>query len=393
MTHTADPSSRAIPGSPPRRAGVATGVGTGTGAPERAGDPMPARRVLALVALALLPVLALLVLWFGRNAFFILFAGMLLAALLDALIGLVEGRSGLARRMAAGIVIGGVVVVLAALTWWGGSTLVASAGDLYDALGKQAERVGGFIEGVRPGDAGAPGPPESPLGVLREVGAIMSGGDGGMATSFVGATMGALANTVLIFFLGIFLAIEPAAYRRGLVRLFPPDRREGVDDALRHAGDTLRRWLIGKLISMAIVGALTGIGLAILGYPFALPLALLAGALAFIPNLGPILTYIPIALAGLGEGADTVLWGVGVYAVVQTLESYVATPLIQKHMVSLPPALILFAQVLGAILFGLWGIALATPLAAVLREWVQRYYVRHELEGEPIEELRHEGRG
>ena len=59
------------------------------------------------------------------------------------------------------------------------------------------------------------------------------------------------------------------------------------------------------------------------------------------------------------------------------------TPLIQKRMVSLPPALILLAQVLGGLLFGLWGIALATPLAAVLKLWVERYYVRAALEDRP----------
>ena len=80
------------------------------------------------------------------------------------------------------------------------------------------------------------------------------------------------------------------------------------------------------------------------------------------------------------------LAGAAVYAAAQMIESYIFTPLIQKRMVSLPPALILFAQVLGGILFGLWGIALATPLAAVLRLWLERYYVRAELEHRPPDE-------
>ena len=91
----------------------------------------------------------------------------------------------------------------------------------------------------------------------------------------------------------------------------------------------------------------------------------------------------PIALVGFSAGTTTLLLGLGVYAVAQTVESYVFTPVVQKHMVSLPPALILFAQVLGGIVFGLWGVALATPLAAVLRGWVGEYYVRRELEDAP----------
>jgi predicted PurR-regulated permease PerM len=136
---------------------------------------------------------------------------------------------------------------------------------------------------------------------------------------------------------------------------------------------------------MTLIGVLTYAGLALIGYPLALPLALVAGGLAFVPNIGPVLTYVPIALAGLGEGAGTALSGMAVYAVAQTFESYVITPLIQKRMVSLPPALILVAQVVGGLLFGLWGVALATPITAVLRLWVERYYVGRGLEGEAPE--------
>ena len=268
--------------------------------------------------------------------------------------------------------------MLAALAWSGGSYLVGQASELYTALDEQADRVGNMIDRVRPG-GDTDGSAETPLEVLRELGRMWGGEDGG-AAGFAAATLGGLANAFIVFFIGVFLALDPDLYKRGLVRLFPQRHRGSVDEALHDAGDTLRRWLIGKLLSMAMIFVLTLIGFLIVGYPLAIPLALLAGLLAFVPNLGPILTYIPIALAGLSAGTTTLLLGVAIYAVAQSVESYIFTPMVQKRMVSLPPALILFAQVLGGIVFGLWGVALATPLAAVLRLWIDRYYVRRELE-------------
>ena len=369
------------PAPPPDEASVGANGSHGSGGVlERPAELLSPERILAIVALALLPILAVAIFWIGQNAFFLLFAGILVAAIFDAATRLVADRGGLKRPHAFALVLALVLASIAALAWFGGSYLAGQAGELYSALDRQADRVGGLIDRFRPG-RDPDGDDETPLGVLRDLGRMWGGGDGG-AMGFVSATLGGLANAFIIFFVGVFLALDPDLYKRGLTRLFPRRHRGGIDEALHDAGDTLRRWLVGKLLSMALIFGLTLAGLLIAGYPLAVPLAILAGLLAFVPNLGPILTYVPIALAGFSEGTTTVLIGVAVYAVAQTVESYVFTPIIQKRMVSLPPALILFAQVLGGILFGLWGIALATPLAAVLRLWIERYYVRRELETE-----------
>ena len=351
---------------------------------ERPAERLSPERILAVTALVLLPILLVAVFWIAQSAFFLLFAGILVAAIFDAATRGITGLTGLPRPWAFGAVVAAVLAAFAALAWFGGTALVAQAGDLYDALEDQARRLGDALDEIRP-DGADDGDPETLPGVVREVGRMLGGGDGmGSAPmTFAQGALGAFANAFVIFFIGLFLALDPALYRRGTVRLFPVQHRAGVADALDEAGHTLRQWLVGKLMSMALIAGLTMAGFLVVGYPLAVPLALLAGLLAFVPNLGPLLAYVPIALAGLSAGTGTVLAGVAVYAAAQTIESYVFTPLIQKRMVSLPPALILFAQVLGGILFGLWGIALATPLAAVLRLWLERYYVRAELEHRP----------
>jgi len=129
-------------------------------------------------------------------------------------------------------------------------------------------------------------------------------------------------------------------------------------------GNRLRRWLIGQGISMATIGTLTYIGLLILGVPIAFVLALFAGLAGFLPYLGPIIGAIPMVLVAGGESLDLALWVVGLYVCIQFLESYLLTPLIQARAVSMPPAVVILSQlVLGAV-FGLLGLALATPLAA-----------------------------
>jgi predicted PurR-regulated permease PerM len=115
---------------------------------------------------------------------------------------------------------------------------------------------------------------------------------------------------------------------------------------------------------MALIGGFTYVGLLILGVPIPFVLALFAGLAGFLPYLGPIIGAIPIVLVAGGESLDLALWVVGLYAVIQFLESYLLTPLIQARAVSLPPAVVILAQlVLGAV-FGILGLALATPLAA-----------------------------
>ncbi len=98
--------------------------------------------------------------------------------------------------------------------------------------------------------------------------------------------------------------------------------------------------------------------------PIPFVLALFAGLAGFLPYLGPIIGAVPMVLVAGGENLDLALWVLGLYALIQFLESYLLTPLIQARAVSMPPAVVILSQlVLGAV-FGLLGLALATPLAA-----------------------------
>ena len=186
----------------------------------------------------------------------------------------------------------------------------------------------------------------------------------GRATGAISATFGALGSAVIILFLGLYLAINPAVYANGFTRLLPPDKRPRARQVLAEIGHILRRWLVGRLLTMTVIGVLTFVGLWFLGIPLALVLAFLAALLSFIPYIGPIVALVPAVLVAFAEGPDQALFVLILYVGVQGVESYLLLPLVQQWSVDMPPALTIAAIVLLGVLFGGLGIALAAPLAA-----------------------------
>jgi predicted PurR-regulated permease PerM len=128
-------------------------------------------------------------------------------------------------------------------------------------------------------------------------------------------------------------------------------------------GDVLRRWLIGKGIAMTVIGGMTYIGLLIAACRFPSCSRCLRALLGFFPILDRLSSSVPMVLVAGGDSLHLAIWVVCLYALVQLVESYLLTPLIEACAVSLPPRRGDPNQhVLGA-LFGILGLALATPLA------------------------------
>lgn len=145
-------------------------------------------------------------------------------------------------------------------------------------------------------------------------------------------------------------------------------------------------WVIGRMVNMLLIGVLTTVGLAVIGVPAPVALGALAGILTFVPNIGPLVSVIPAALLALTMSFTTVLWVLGLYAVAQTLESYVVTPLIQRRAASVPPPVLLTAQITLGVPFGALGLLLATPLVAIAIILLRMLYVEDTLGDRPEEE-------
>lgn len=189
----------------------------------------------------------------------------------------------------------------------------------------------------------------------------------GRLTSAVGTALGAVTSMIMILVIGIFIAIEPRLYERGVAWMLPLRSRETFYRTAAHMGFTLRRLMAGRLLGMAVEGVGTWILLWIGGVPMAALLGILTGLLAFIPNIGAIISGVLIVLVGFSAGTEAGIWAIGVYLVVQTVDGYLIVPYVARKTVDLAPALVLGAQLLFGALFGLMGLALADPIVAMIK--------------------------
>ena len=192
------------------------------------------------------------------------------------------------------------------------------------------------------------------------------------------AAFGAVANFALVLFVAVLLAAQPDVYERGFLHLVPKRHRARAAEVIAELGHMLRRWTLGQLCLMTLVGVLTYIGFLAIGLEFAGALALLAGALTFIPFIGSLAAGVVAVLVSLAQGVDIALLTAAVYTGVQIIEN-VSEPFIQQRAVYLAPALLLFAQAVMGALAGPVGIVLAAPLAAVTIVIVKMLYVEDAL--------------
>jgi predicted PurR-regulated permease PerM len=187
-----------------------------------------------------------------------------------------------------------------------------------------------------------------------------------------------VTTIVAILAIALFLGANPGLYCNGALRLLPEGARPKAAAVFNDLAFTMKWWLIGQLIPMAVLGIGTMLGLWLLGIPLAFTLGLLTAAMLFIPYVGSVIAYIPTALVALTLGPDKVLSVTILYVAVHLAEGYIITPLVQRRAVLLPPALTLTAQLLLWEFAGLLGILAATPLAAAGLVLVQRLYLKEQ---------------
>lgn len=329
---------------------------------------------------------ALALAWYSAGTLFMLFAGILFGVFLTAMADLLRRVMGggptlrlvivcvLFTGLLSGVaVLGGATIAqqVTALS----STLRAQLGNAKDFLEKQGIDTSFLNLGttkVATTDATTPKdtpvtPPRGPK--LPDASAIASG-TGAIVSQTIKILAGVfegVGNFFVVIFLGLLLAAQPKLYRDGILRFVPRQRLPEAAKLIDDIGETLRRWLLGQMATMTTLFLLTWIGLTLIGIPGALVLGFITGLLTFIPNVGAILAGCLIVLASLGSGWTAIISAFGLYLAVQFLEGNVLTPLIQRHAISIPPATLFAAQIFLGVLFGLWGLALALPLIAVIK--------------------------
>jgi predicted PurR-regulated permease PerM len=183
----------------------------------------------------------------------------------------------------------------------------------------------------------------------------------------------AVGNFFIVIFLGLAFAAQPSVYRNGLLYLAPAKHRAQATLIIDQISETLERWLIAQMLTMAAVGAVTWLGLAIIGIPGSFILGIQAGLLAFIPTVGAIVAGVIVVLASLASGWIATVSAFVLFLGVHALESYILTPILQRQALDIPPATLFAFQILLGIVFGVWGISLALPLMAIVKVLIDHF--------------------
>ncbi len=212
---------------------------------------------------------------------------------------------------------------------------------------------------------------------LQQVAGQILGGVG-QVTSALGGLFGGLATAFLIFILSIYFVIEPDLYRRGFAWMMPEDSRDHFESTAVRMGKALRMLLFGRLIGMAVEGVATWAMLAWWGVPMAALLGLLTGLLAFLPNIGAPVSGLLMVIVGFSGGTEMGLYCIAVYVIVQTVDGNVIVPMVAKRTADLAPALVLGAQLVFGLLFGILGLMLADPIVAMIKIALERQAARND---------------
>ncbi len=304
-----------------------------------------------------------LIVWWANSVFLLAFAGILLAILLNAIGKAAQKLFHLPYAIAlivALILIFGILTLI----FWLYSPLIGSQ---FQLLVKQLpQAVDSVMEKLTPffgKDFLSPSIIQeffpSNEKIFTQVLSIFS------------TTLGSLIGFVIFIIIGLYLAFDPSRYVNWITMMTPKGKQKRTLEIMNKMGQSLRWWLLGKMLSMSVVGILTFVGLALLHVSLAFILGLLAALLTFIPYVGAILAAIPAVLIAFAQSPLTALYVILLYIGIHIIDGYYITPSIEQRTVSIPPALSILAQVLMTVLIGGIGLALATPLMVVMIALVQ----------------------
>ena len=322
--------------------------------------------------------------WYFAATLFLIFAGILLGVGLYAM----TNQLGRVKKLPHSLRLAAICLVLAALLsgviFLGGATIADQAKVLSGTIKSQVVNVKAFLEkyGVdtsyldfgnltapagqaATSDAPAPATPHN----LPSAGTIASSGGAILSQTWkiVLGTVGAVGNFFIVLFLGLCFAAQPGVYRDGLIYMAPAKHRANVAIVVDRIGETLQRWLIAQMVTMFAVFLITWIGLALLGIPSSFILGVQAGLLTFIPTVGALIGGLIVVLASLASGWIAALSALLLFLGIHALESYILTPMLQRQALEIPPATLFAFQILLGVVFGIWGLALALPLMAVVK--------------------------
>ena len=323
------------------------------------------QKVWQTVAIVALLVVVILIARVAFNVLLMILAGALIAVYFHGFGDLIERKTKLNRRLSMIISVGGSFVFLGTLLWFMGSKMQDQISVLSDSLPNTITAAKVKMDETHTG---------------RKILTYLSGDNSeklfSTAQQFFSTSFGVMGNLYVIILLAIFFTANPSIYKNGIIMLVPPKNKSLARVAIDRISTALKGWLKGTMLSMVLITLLIATGLTVMGIPGAMVLAMFTGMLKLIPNFGSMAAMIPGVLLALTVSTNTAIIVALIYLISQTIVSNIVTPLIQKRMINLPPALTIISQVIMGTLSGALGIILAVPLLAIIIILVDELYVK-----------------
>jgi predicted PurR-regulated permease PerM len=330
----------------------------------------------------------LLFVWYFAATLFLIFGGMLLGVALNAMTELLGRVVRLPHAPRLTIVCLVLASLLSGVIFLGGTTIAQQVTVLSNTIKSQLVTVKAFLDknGIdtsyfdlgNSNASAASSIPETPGTVthnLPSAGTIASSGGAivSQTLKLLLGTVSAVGNFFIVLFLGLTFAAQPSVYRKGLLFIAPARHRARTTIIVDRIGETLERWLIAQIVTMAVVFLVTWIGLAIIGVQGSFILGIQAGLLTFIPTVGPLVAGLIVVLASFASGWVAAASAFVLFLGVHVLESYILTPILQRQALDIPPATLFAFQILLGVVFGIWGLALALPAMAVVKVMIDYF--------------------
>lgn len=292
----------------------------------------------------------------------VIFGALVIATMLDGGARLLGRALRIPRGWRVMIVLLCAVTFIAWLVQFAGSQIAAQAAEFPALIAAQLTRAVAYLQ-TKGIDVDA--------GQIEGLAGQAISGVGTLGRA-IGGVLGALTTVILMLTIGIYLAVDPRPYERGLSWMIAERHRAHVAETLDHMAFNLRRLLGGRLLGMVAEGFLTYGLLSLIGVPMAALLGLITGILAFIPNIGAITAGVLMTLVGFSGGTEMGLWTIASYFLIQSFDGYILVPLIAKKTVDLAPALVLGFQLIMGVLFGVLGLTFADPMLAMIKTALER---------------------
>jgi predicted PurR-regulated permease PerM len=218
--------------------------------------------------------------------------------------------------------------------------------------------------------------------ILQQIGQVF-----GMA----GLLARSIFTSIAVFILAFYWTLEGERILRAFLLLLPKNRREGVRDMITDIQMRVGGYIRGVIILSLMVGSMALVAYLIIGLPYALSLAIVAGIMEAVPIIGPALGTLPAILVAISLGDTTlIIYVLIAFAVIQLIENTILGPRVMKKSVGVNPILTLLALATFTSLLGIPGALLAVPIAAVFQLGLERL-VKRSTEAER-EETTDEGR-